>query len=90
MSSDFEWDDANILHIARHNVTPDEVESALSGYTLETDFRVAGGEERFTEIGITAAGRFLGVTSTLRGDRVRVVTAYDAPEAGIQEYLQER
>ena len=90
MSLDFEWDNANILHIARHNVTPEEVEEALSGFTLDTNFQVIGGEERSTEIGVTHQGRFLEVVSALRGDRVRVITAYDASKAGIQEYLENK
>jgi hypothetical protein len=30
----FDWDDANITHIARHRVTPAEVEQILSGASV--------------------------------------------------------
>jgi hypothetical protein len=36
-----DWDDANLTHIARHNVTADEAERVLTGATLplQTDER---------------------------------------------------
>ncbi len=49
-----------------------------------------GDEERFQDVGITASGRFLVVISTVRGIRLRVVTAYDAPKYAIEEYLDNR
>ena len=61
----FDWDDANTGHIARHNVTPEEVEER-------------SGEERHTELGETASGRLLLVAWTWRGRRIRVVTAFPA------------
>jgi uncharacterized DUF497 family protein len=51
---------------------------------------LAGEEERFQEVGITPSGRFLVVLSRMRGMRLRVVTAYDAPKYAIEEYLDNR
>ncbi len=31
---EFEWDDDNIAHLARHGITPDEVEELFEGPTL--------------------------------------------------------
>lgn len=36
--ANFEWDDANIAHIAEHDVTPEESEQALLNDPLELGF----------------------------------------------------
>jgi uncharacterized DUF497 family protein len=76
---DLEWDAANEGHIARHGVTPEEVEEAL------TDPRRIGapaysteGERRWALLGATGDRRVRYVVYTRRGDRLRVVTARDA------------
>jgi uncharacterized DUF497 family protein len=74
----FDWDDANIGHIAEHDVTPEEAEEAMLGDPLEMDFEWSEeGEGRWTYIGETTPGRFLQVIITTRGERFRVVTAFE-------------
>ena len=87
---EFEWDGANLQHIAEHNVTPDEAEFVLNGFTLDVEYQDWQGEERFSEIWVTAEGRYLVVWTTWRGPRLRVVTAYDAPKNLVEEYLRIR
>jgi uncharacterized protein len=87
---EFEWDEANIQHISEHDVSRDEVEFALNGSTLDIEYQDWHGEERFSEIGVTAQGRYLVVWTTWRGNRVRVVTAYNAPDELVEEYLRYR
>lgn len=55
----FDWDDRNIDHIARHNVTPDEAEEAF----LDALFR-KGREGRLLVYGVTDTGRFILVLSS--------------------------
>ena len=50
MGSEFEWDYENLTHIARHGLTPEEVEYALLHPTLEIATTVENGEERFAEM----------------------------------------
>jgi uncharacterized DUF497 family protein len=73
--SDFEWDEDNVLHIARHEVTPREVEEVFEGTYITQDdpFPL---EKRFDTYGRTALGRYLVVVFTLRGGRKRCVTAF--------------
>lgn len=71
---DFEWDAANIEHVAEHNVTPDEVEEACVGdsYTRKT------GEGRYLVYGITNNGRYLFIVGINKGRGVfRTITARD-------------
>jgi uncharacterized DUF497 family protein len=74
----FDWDDANIQHIAEHDVDAEEAEYVIAHDPLDVEVQVRESEERFVQVGATAVGRILLVISIERGDRVRVVTAFDA------------
>ncbi len=83
----FDWDDANRNHIALHDVEPYEVEEAFNADTLELDHYVISGEERFEELGTTDSGRILFVVTTIRGEMLRVVTAFDASRLQKSRFL---
>ncbi len=68
----FDWDEDNRNHIARHGVSTQEAEEALTGITKELDFYVVRDEERIEEVGTTLAGRILFLVTTIRNDSVRV------------------
>jgi uncharacterized DUF497 family protein len=86
----FDWNEGNIRHIARHKITPDEAEYVLMNEPQHLSTQTDQEEERILEIGLTKAGRCLVVLSTWRGDRQRVVTAYDAPKALKLQYMMSR
>lgn len=76
----FEWDDANIGHIALHGVTPGEVEEALANDpVIVLAQQQRSGEERVLCAGTTDGGRTLQVVYTIRRGRIRVITAHTAP-----------
>jgi uncharacterized DUF497 family protein len=72
----FDWDEANIAHIARHDVQPHEAEEAYNSNPVYLDYQTEGNEQRHREIGETLAGRILVVISTMRGELIRIITAY--------------
>jgi len=84
---DFDWDDANIGHIAAHGLAPEQVEDALldSGRIGATAYSV-GDERRWAAVGATQAGRVLFVVFTLRSGAVRVITAREAGRAERRRY----
>ncbi len=86
----FDWDEANRGHIARHGVTVEEAEEAFNSDTLELGFDFIDEEERIEELGATANGRILRIVTTIRGDKVRVVTAFEAPLLMKLAYLKEK
>ena len=86
----FDWDGANVEHIAHHDVTPDEVERVMLNSPVEIDYQLVDGEERFVAVGMTGAGRFLTIIWTDRAGLVRIVTAFDSPEDDQTAYLRER
>ena len=84
----FDWDSANIRHIADHDVSPEEAEEVILGDPLEMDFeRSADDEDRWTYIGETKQGQVFQVVITLRGDKIRVVTAHEPTKRDKLLYL---
>jgi hypothetical protein len=74
----FEWDDDNVLHIARHEFTPEEVEEVFTG---EHKVRRAR-QRRYIALGQTIDGRLAFVVfRRLAGGLIRVVTARDMEAA---------
>jgi len=85
----FDWDSANVAHIAEHDVTPEEVEEAILGDPLDTGFNSEeGAEQRWSYLAETSQGRILRVLITMRGWRMRVVTAFDPPRHQKLLYLE--
>jgi uncharacterized DUF497 family protein len=74
----FEWDNANISHVAEHDVEPEEAEQVILNRPVDLKSELHNGEERVPHIGETDAGRILVVVTTLVGEKVRVVTAWPA------------
>lgn len=76
--TEFEWDDDNIEHVARHHASPDEVEDVA--FDDEPWVKRGRGETRYM-LGYTVAGRYLFVVYVLKGKgRARVITAMDMDE----------
>lgn len=74
----FDWDEANIGHIARHDVTPVEVEEAFANAPVELSSYVRNGEVRNAIAGTTDSGRVLFVVYTVSAESLRVVTAHES------------
>jgi len=85
----FDWDKYNITHIAGHDITPEEAEQVILRDPLDFGFDPdVNGEERWTYLGETDRGRILVVIITLRGQKIRVVTSFDAEKRDRLVYLE--
>jgi hypothetical protein len=82
-----DWDDpddmdGNTAHIAEHDLTPGEVESAL--FDENTTFDLSGSSGRPIAFGNTNTGRFVAVVFEVLNLSdplvIRPITAYDVPE----------
>lgn len=71
----FDWDVANVEHILRHEVSPFEVEEAVSNPHLLAPAAAVASEERHKLFG-KAGRRYLVVVFTIRRGKFRTVTAY--------------
>lgn len=78
----FEWDEGNtVKSAAKHGVTPSEVEEVFTLHQaapLGVQTSPAVAEERLGIIGPTYTGRMLQVVFTLRGGKVRPISARPA------------
>ncbi|MDQ6833914.1 MAG: BrnT family toxin [Chloroflexota bacterium] len=82
---DLIWDDWNEGHIARHNVTPAEVEEV----TANRPFTTRGRKDRYRLIGQTDSGRLLTVIVAPRGSGIAyVLTAREATREERRAYQQ--
>ena len=74
---DFEWDDDNLDHLARHGISADEVEELFESPVV----RRRGGTDapdRFRVLGRTASGRYLGIVYQRKAHGViRPFTGWD-------------
>ncbi len=86
----YDWDTANVAHIARHSVTPEEVEQCFANDPMDVGGDVVDGEERFTGVGHTNVLRVLVLVWAMRGNAVRPITAFNASERLTTRYLAER
>lgn len=83
----FQWDEANIEHIAEHGIEPEEAEQAFDDpdrvparvYRTPT-------ERRRTIIGASETGRILYVVYTMRQGMIRIVSAREAEERFRRQY----
>jgi len=82
------WDARNKTHIARHHVTPDEVEDVVFGNPLPDRGET---HNRLVLIGETEGERVLEVILQNRGEGLWYpVTAYEATDEKIAVYTRER
>ena len=72
----FDWDEANIRHLARHAVSPKEAEQCYRNDPLVIEEQYIEGELRYLALGETDAVRRLAFVFTIRKGRIRFVTAY--------------
>jgi len=74
---DLAWDEVNVEHIARHGVSPDEVEDVCYGFHF---CRKEKGQ-RYILGGKTAGGKYLDIVVEKTGEFVfRPITAFEMSE----------
>jgi len=83
---DLEWDDKNVGHIARHNVSPKEVEDVC--YGLHLSERSSG--DRYVLNGQSTEGRYLNVVIERIGRGLfRPITAFEMSESYKRKYKKQ-
>jgi uncharacterized DUF497 family protein len=84
---EFDWDAANIRHLARHRIAPAETEQVFRNQPVIMDHRVVRGEERWSAVGVTDSLRVLAVVFTMRGMRIRPVAGWKADKRTAKTYF---
>ena len=85
----FDWDDANISHLAAHGVTPKEFEQAFRNH-IRLYRAVHHRERRYVVLGETERSRVLTLIYTMRGRKIRAVTAHTAPRKQRKFYAEQK
>jgi hypothetical protein len=70
---EFDWVEANIGHVARHNVLPEESEQVILSNPVDVGVEIIEGEERCLNLGANSARTRPASGDYLAEDRVRVV-----------------
>jgi uncharacterized DUF497 family protein len=86
----FDWDDANIFHLARHDITPSEAEQVLWNDPVDVGISQVDRESRLHQVGVTNAGRMLTILSVERGVLIRVITGWIPTKTDRATYLANR
>jgi hypothetical protein len=55
---EFDWDEANVGHVDRHAVLPEEAEQVILNDPVALGMEILEGEERYVNLGATARGRY--------------------------------
>jgi uncharacterized DUF497 family protein len=82
----FNWTADNLNHIRKHGVEPEEVEQVILNGPFDLGYAARNSEDRFVQLGETNAGRILRIVSTMRGTKIRPITAYDVKKSVRQKY----
>lgn len=87
----FDWDKANISHIARHNVDSKEAEEVFfnANQQFAKDKKHSNVESRFSILGKTNQDRRLKVVFTVRKRKIRVVSSRDMSKKERRLYEKE-
>lgn len=85
---EFEWDKGNLTHIEKHDVENQECEEVFTNqpFFVREDLRHSIVEERFEVFGQTVTGRKLFIVFTLRGNKLRVISARDQNKKERSDY----
>jgi uncharacterized DUF497 family protein len=83
----FEWDEQNEGHLARHGIAPVEAEQVIHNRPVDLSTELRDGEERLAHIGETDAGRILVIVVTPLDGRTRVVTGWPANKSYRRYFL---
>jgi uncharacterized DUF497 family protein len=88
----FEWDAAKARSNERkHSVSFEEAASIFRGFCLQRpDLRRDYGETRFVALGLDSNGVALNVVITVRGEIIRIISAWKASKHERETYTQAR
>lgn len=90
MEIEFDPDKAAINPINHEGVTFEEAQAVLlDPFALTHEDIDTEGEQRFVSLGIGAKSRILVVVWTLRGDRIRLISAWKANQPQRRKYASQ-
>lgn len=85
---DFDWDEYNQTKIRlKHGLTTEEVEQTFFNYSVvKLDLAHSVSEQRYQMLGMSNEDRILFIAFTVRGSKIRVISARSADKKERQIY----
>ena len=86
----FEWDKFNTTKIRlKHGITSEEAEQPFfNDYWVQFDTIHSSAEKRYQLLGTNNAGRLLFIVFTIRGNKIRIISARSANKKERNSYDQ--
>lgn len=86
---EFDWDEQNERHLAKHDISRSDAEDVLSGNHLLLEYQVEGNEQRWIAVGATRTGRILEIVFAVRHEAMRPITGWDADKEIADLYFKQ-
>lgn len=85
---EFEWDKGNSEKPRKHSLTLEETEEAFldDNKVIFGDWKHSVTEQRITLLGKTSKGQLLNITYTMRGNKIRIITARPVNKKEVKLY----
>jgi hypothetical protein len=87
---EFDWDEANIGHVARHGVLLEEAEQVILNDPVDFGIVIIEGAERYLNLRCNTARPRSSRGDNMARSPARVVTAFEPIKRLIQFYYKER
>ena len=86
---EFDWDDHNDKHLAKHGISRLDAGDVLSGNHILLEYQMEGDEERWIAVGATRPGRILEIVFAVRGEAIRPITGWPAGKEMYDDFVRE-
>ncbi len=88
-SLEFDWDEHNEKHLAKHGISRSAAEDVLLGDHLLIEYQTEAGEPRWVAVGATRLGRILNIVFAVRGETIRPITGWAADKETAEILMKE-
>lgn len=86
---EFDWDNQNEGHLAKHGISRSDAEDILTGNHILLEYQMEGNEQRWVAVGATRTGRILNIVFAVRGEAIRPITGWIADTETAALYLEQ-
>lgn len=86
---EFDWDDQNEAHLAKHSISRSDAEDVLTGNHILVEYQTEGNEQRWIVVGATRSGRILNIVFAVRREAIRPITGWIADKETAALYLEQ-
>jgi uncharacterized DUF497 family protein len=86
---EFDWDDQNEKHLAKHGISRFDAEDVLSENHILLEYQMERDEQRWIAVGATRAGRIMNIVFAVRNEAIRPITGWAADKQTAGLYLEQ-